>query len=243
MATVVLAGGGACANAQDLRVMPDPNIPLYRYETWTGGDATGHSWSIYGGMNASLSGDIRVDGFRLRSAAGYGSYTYTSPRWNGLQRLPKTFDGVQSYTDLAIGYQHAIGPWIVKVYVGGTQETHAILPFDTENSVQGGRRGLKGAVETWFNFRDAAFLQTEASWSQVFDTYGGRARAGYRINPAFSAGVEGAMHGNAVYNSGRLGSFARFEWTSGEISASGGLAGDRSGATGAYGSIGLLLRF
>ena len=231
------------AAAGDWSASVELENPVYKYEAWAGADMTSHSRSFYGGMTTSLSGDIRVDGFRLRSAAGYGTYAYTSPRWNGIVRAPVHFDGVQTFTDLMLGYQHGFGPWIIKVFVGGSQDQHVISPFDSENPVQGQRMGVKAAIETWLNIADKAFLQTETSWSQVFDTTGARVRAGYRINPAISAGLEGAYNANAVYEAGRIGSFGRFEWSRGEISVSGGIAGDRAGANGGYGTVGAMFRF
>ena len=242
-AIALLIAGSQPVLAGDWSTSLAPENPVYRYEAWIGGDATGFSQSLYGGMTTALTGDIREDGFRLRSAAGYGTYNYTSLRWTGSARVPVHYSGVQSFTDLLLGYQHAFGPWIVKIYAGGAQDRHILLPIDTENSVQGARIGAKAAIETWWNIADIAFLQTEMSWSQVFDTYGGRVRAGYRVNPAVSMGLEGAVHGNTVYESARAGAFGRLEWSRGEISASGGVAGDHAGVTGAYGSLGFLMRF
>lgn len=213
------------------------------YEAWAGADATAHSWSVYGGMASSFQSDIRSDGWRLRSAGGYGAYSYTSPRWNGAARTLKNFDGVQSYTVLLLGYQHTLGPWIVKGFIGATQESHAISPFDTENIVQGGKIGVKGALETWLGMGETAFLQTDMSFSDVFQSYGARVRAGYRINPALSTGLEAAAIGNATYDTGRIGPFMRIEWSAAEVSISGGAAGDQSGVTGPYGSFSLMLRF
>ena len=243
LAMALLFAGPKPVAAGDWSTAVAPENPVLRYEAWIGGDATGFSQSLYGGMTTALTGDIREDGFRLRSAAGYGTYSYTSLRWNGTARVPVHYSGVQSFTDLLLGYQQTFGAWTVKIYAGGAQDRHLLLPFDTENSVQGAQIGAKAAIETWWNIADIAFLQTDASWSQVFDTYGGRVRAGYRVNPAVSVGVEGALNGNAVYESARAGAFARLEWTRGELSASGGLAGDHAGVTGAYGSLGLLMRF
>lgn len=234
---------GALAVAGDWSTEVELENPVFKYDAYAGGEATSHSRSFYGGMTASLSGDIRVDGFRLRSAAGYGTYSYTSPRWNGVSRVPMNFSGTQTFTDLMFGYQHAFGPWIVKVFAGGNQDQHLIAPFDTENSVQGQQRGFKAAVETWLNIDDVAFIQSETSWSQVFDTYGGRVRAGLRLNPALSTGLEGAVNGNAAYDTGRLGAFGRFEWSRGEVSASGGVAGDRANVTGGYGTVAVMFRF
>ena len=235
--------GSLPACAGDWSASVELENPVYKYEAWAGADATSHSRSFYGGMTTSLSGDIRDNGFRVRSAAGYGTYAYTSPRWNGVARAPVSFEGVQTFTDLLLGYQRALGPWIVKVFVGGSQDQHAITPFDSENDVQGKRMGVKAAVETWLNIGDTAFVQTETSWSQVFDTTGARVRAGYRVNPVLSLGLEGAFNANAAYEAGRAGGFARFEWSRGEISASGGIAGDRAGPTGGYGTVGAMFRF
>lgn len=222
----------------------------YYYEAWGGADGTGRAVSVYGGMTTALFGDIRADGFRLRSTAGYGLYEYSRSYSLGNRRAWQDFRGTMTTTDVMIGYQRAFGPWIVKIFAGGTEETHAVvahggsgLAFDTRNSVQGTRFGFKGALETWLNIDNVAFLQTDLSWSQPFEAYSSRIRAGYRISPALSAGLEAGVHGNANHDAGRLGSFLRFEWTGGEISASAGLAATTHEVTGAYGSIGLMFRF
>jgi len=222
----------------------------YFYETWMGGDGAGRALSLYGGMTAALGSDIRADGFRVRTTAGYGTYAYTRSYAIGPRRAWQDFRGEMTTADLMLGYQVAMGPWIVKVFAGGSQETHTVvahgggnLPFDARNSVQGNRIGFKGTVETWWNIGNVAFLQTDLSWSQPFDAYGGRVRAGYRLTPALSTGLEAGLHGNANHDAGRLGGFLRFEWTAGELSASGGLAGRHDEIKGLYGSLGLMLRF
>ncbi|MFM9942685.1 MAG: cellulose biosynthesis protein BcsS [Hyphomicrobiaceae bacterium] len=222
----------------------------YYYEAWAGGDGAGRALSLYGGMTTALNNDVRADGFRLRTAAGYGIYAYSRSYTVDNRRAWQEFRGTMTSSDVLLGYQHAFGPWIIKVFAGGTQETHAVvahgdagLAFDNRNAVQGSRIGFKGALETWLNIDNWAFLQTDVSWSQPFEAYGGRIRAGYRINPAFSAGLEAGVHGNANHDAGRLGSFLRFEWTAGEISASVGAAANSHEITGAYGSLAVMIRF
>lgn len=235
----------ACAGpaiAEEWTVV-SPGGPGDRYEAWAGADAMPHSWSVYGGVTTSLWGDLRDPGLRLRSAAAYGVYSYTSPRWNGVARVPVKFDGEQHYTDVLLGYHAMIGPWIVKVFAGATQAEHTLRPFDTENGVQGERIGFKGALESWLAIGQVAFVQSEINWSSVFETYGARLRAGYRLSEAISAGLEGAANGNANYDAGRLGVFGRLEWKGGEFSASGGVGADRSGTAMPYGSVGVLFRF
>jgi hypothetical protein len=61
-------------------------------------------------------------------------------------------------------------------------------------------------------------------------------------------GVEGGVTGNWDYDTARVGSFVRYEWSSGEVSVSGGLSGDGPNSNwvnvhGAFGTINLLTRF
>lgn len=239
----LLAAGAPAAHAERWIVVTEPDQPMQKSEAWAGADATLHAWSVYVGSTYAPFGDVRSDGLRIRSAGGVGAYSYTSPRFDGVSGVPVHFKGTQSYADLLLGWQQTLGPWTIKAFAGASRETHTLTPFDDENEVQGERIGLKAALETWLSLGDWAFVQSEASWSEAFAARGARVRTGYRLNPAWSTGVEAAYVGNANYEAGRLGAFGRFEWTRGEISLSGGIAGDRSGDAGAYGSIGLLYRF
>lgn len=226
--------------------------PYYGYEVWAGADAAAGNWSAYGGAVASLFDDIRADGFRVRTSGGYGRYSYARPAFDPFRNrvVSVEFQGAMTFADALVGYQITVGPAVIKAYAGVTQETHvvgpaadAILRYDDENQVQGDRIGFKGALETWISLRDWGFLQTDLNWSQPFQSYGGRLRLGYRINPAWSTGVEAAAFGNINHDRGRTGAFVRFEWTGGEASLSAGADGDTKGVDGAYGSIGALLRF
>ena len=244
LVAAVLAGFGSLPARAGDPVVFDDRVGLYdRYEVSAGADATRQSATVYTATTAALFGVLREDGLRLRAGAGYGTYSYSSPRWNGLTRVPVSFEGEQSFADLLVGYQASVGPMIVKLFVGGAMERHVITPFDSENGVQGDRVGLKGALETWLRFGDRAFLQTDASWSSMFEAYSARARLGTALFGQLSAGIEAAAMGNRTYDAGRAGLFTRYEWTGGEISVSGGTAGDRSGLTGGYGSIGIVVRF
>jgi hypothetical protein len=227
---------------------------VFRYEAWVGGDGGARSLSVYGGMTTSLTDDIRGNGLRLRSSAGFGTYAYTrSYVAADNRRAWQEFRGSMQTADVLLGYQRAFGPWIVKVFAGGTQERHDVvahggqagpgLLLDDENAVQGARIGFKGALETWLNIDNRAFLQTDMSWSEPFKAYGSRLRAGYRLSPAFSTGLEAGAHGNANHDAGRAGAFLRFEWTGGEVSASAGAAASQREITGVYGSLGVMLRF
>jgi Cellulose biosynthesis protein BcsS len=217
--------------------------PEYQWEVYGGAEMTGQSWSLYSGATYAFFSDVRFNGWRLRSASGLGTYGYTSPRWVGGRRTRVAFDGVQGSTELMLGYHRAFGPLVVKGFIGGAWEAHRITPFDEENAVSGSRPGLKAALETWLTLGERGFVQTDVSWSQPFHAYNTRLRVGYRMTPAWSAGLEAGAVGNVNYDAGRLGAFLRLESNRGEISLSVGQTGDRGGEPGVYGSVGLLWRF
>jgi hypothetical protein len=173
-------------------------------------------------MVAALFSDVRENGVRVRTGASFGGYAY----------------------------QQAFGPVIVKAYAGYTEETHDIRPrshgplqFDEDNTVQGRRQGAKVVLETWTTLSERAFLQLDGSWSQPFESYGSRARLGYRVTPAWSVGVEASAYGSSNHLGGRSGAFVRFEWAGGEVSLAAGAQGDEDAISAAYGSVSALVRF
>ncbi|MEZ5855611.1 MAG: cellulose biosynthesis protein BcsS [Hyphomicrobiaceae bacterium] len=223
------------------------------FETWAGGDGGADGVSVYGGMVAALFGDVRRDGWRLRADGGWGIY--------GLSHAPHklfakglrdvTFRGWTGYADILLGYQKAWGPLIVKAYAGWTEERGVIRDTDMDDAGLGlasgteklGSGGFKGVIETWLALDEWGFLQTDLSWSEPQSRFSGRTRLGYRLNRSWSVGPEAALYGDADYASGRVGGFVRLEGALGEVSVSAGLAGDREGADGGYGSISALMRF
>ena len=214
-----------------------------QYEVTAGAEAASHSWSVWGGATFAPFGDVRVDGFRIRSSTGIGFYTYNGSRWNGVERLPATFQGRYSSIELLLGWQAALGPVIVKAFAGGIQEAHDIRPFDYAGRVQGDYVGAKVALETWLGLSDWGFIQTDFSWSQPLGAHSVRLRAGYRATPFWSVGLEGALVGNADNESGRAGLFTRLEAPIGEMSISGGMAGEGDASSAVYATVGLLWRF
>lgn len=242
----------APAVAADWTVVQEVARAEFQYEAWAGIDGAGTNWSAYGGLNAALFGDIRENGWRLRSSGGYGRYSYGRPIYDPFRRRLVTaeFHGEMTFTDVLLGYQQAFGPLIVKAYAGLTEEHHRVLAaagsplaIDDENAVQGAGRGVKLALETWVRLGEWGFVQTDVNWSQPFAAYSSRLRLGTRLNPAWSTGLETAIFGNANHDQGRAGAFLRFEWSRGEVSLSAGAGGDSHAITGAYGSLNAMLRF
>ena len=173
------------ATAGDWAPRAEPAAKLTYYEGWAGADVASGNWSVYGGMAAALSGDIREDGWRVRSSTGYGRYRYQRPAFDAANRrvVWPEFRGQMTFADALIGYQRTFGPTVVKAYGGIAEESHdvrpgagSILAIDDENAVQGSRYGFKGVLETWTSLGDWGFVQADVNWSQPFQAYGGRLR-------------------------------------------------------------------
>ncbi|MEL7050002.1 MAG: cellulose biosynthesis protein BcsS, partial [Pseudomonadota bacterium] len=187
---------------------------------------------------APFSG-IHSDGIRLRFSGGYGGYSYKS-----FQRAPnlvsQAFDVKTNYAEALVGYQHKVGIVTAKVFVGAAQIDHSIQPGDPGNRVSGSQTGVKGVVELWADLSPLWYGSLDVAYTTAHKTRSGRLRLGYRLQDDLSVGLEArANHDaqadfkvsdqeDAVFRQEPLdyvllGAFARYEWPTGEISASAGL--------------------
>jgi hypothetical protein len=123
--------------------------------------------------------------------------------------LGTTFDGEASYGAALIGYQFRTQALFLKLFAGVEAEDQSITPRDPENSVQGSAVGLKLAAESWLDLSPLWFLSVDASYGTAFQQYWSLARAGYRLSPRFSLGLEGGALGNEEYDAGRGGRFVK----------------------------------
>ena len=112
------------------------------------------------------------------------------------------------------------GPVTVKAFAGLAAAQYRVEPDDPETTIRGPGLGGKAALETWWNISDRAWSSVDVSWSSLHDSYAARARLGWRFLPALSAGLEAGGAGNRECDIVRLGGFLRYEWESGELSAS-----------------------
>lgn len=149
----------------------EPAVP--RFELWSGADAFHRVWSLYGGGMYAPFGSIREDGLRVRAATGYGDYG----------------SGTVSFADLLLGYHKQLRPLTLKFLAGLTAADHHV--DDPQSTLQGRGLGGKAVVEAWWNVTDRIWLSTDVSWGSLHNTYGSRARLGWRIWPTLSAGLEG----------------------------------------------------
>jgi hypothetical protein len=241
LALVAVASSSASAVGET----PSTDKPQ-QFEAWAGAEAFARVWALYAGGNYAPFGDITRDGIRVRVVAGYGQYSYVSPRWADNRKQDFRFHGASSFADLLTGYHKQLGALTIKV-LGGVTLIDRTLD-DPEPLNAGTDVGAKALVELWWNINDRAWTSLDLSWTTLEDVYGARARAGWRAWPALSLGVEGGTLGNQDYQIGRIGAFVRYEWAHGEASLSGGIAendfeGTSADSRGPYATFNVLTRF
>ena len=197
----------------------------YRFELWSGAQAYDHIWSLYSGATVAPLGGIQDDGVRLRIVAGYGADRYSGPRAVGGGSQVVSFKGTGSFADLLLGYHQQLGPLTVKAYAGLAAADGQVTPDDPETAIRGAGLGGKIALETWLNLGDQAWTSVDVSW--LYQSYAARTRLGWRLTPVLSLGIEAGAAGNLECDVIRAGGFVRYEWASGELSASAGATNDK----------------
>lgn len=196
---------------------------------WGGADATKDVWLLYTGVTlAPLSNDIYSDGLRFRVNSGYGQY-----RFEGRDLscdASKAFDCAKqikvdvTYTDALIGYHLRLGELTAKAFAGASFVSHDFGRHLTNKAVQGMEIGATAGLEFWLNLGRDGWTSLDLQYTTAHDTASVRWRAGWRVIPTLSIGPEARYDSDSSSETGRLGLFARHEWTGGEISAATGVA-------------------
>ena len=184
-----------------------------RFEVWSGAQAYDRVWSLYSGSTVAPFGSVHEDGVRLRLVAGYSADSYAH-----LVKLPV----MGAFAEALVGYHMQRGPLTLKVFA-------RVMAADKAAGASGDSTadfGGKVALETWWNVGDTAWTSVDLSWGSLDQSHAGRARLGWRLSPALSAGLESGAAGSVEYEVVRAGAFVRYEWASGEISVSGGATHD-----------------
>lgn len=217
-------------------------------ETWVGVDASSKVWLVYSGITVAPFGDVWSDGWRLRAAGGYGQYDVTYGRTRYAART--------TMTELVAGYQMRFGNLTAKLFAGLAHVGLDAAAKDGSRRFSEPEYGFKSALELWLDIGDHAFASLDAAGTTAHASFSARLRYGYRVTPPLALGPEVILNGNdtwasgdrnvlarALHNDSRVGGFARFQWTGGEISASGGISGDASRLARPYGTFNLSLQF
>lgn len=226
----------------------DPEAQPAGREIWAGADISKNVWLVYSGVTIAPWSGMHDDGWRFRTAGGYGEYEYDGNDGVGAAR----FHAQTYYADLLVGYLKRFGELTAKGFVGASIISHDISPLDPETVAIGEEVGVKGVIELWLNIGENAWGQLDLSWSSAHNTRAARARIGYRVWPKLSLGLEGGINvdsqgecrmealngsgcrslsgdpieGTELLDYARAGAFARYEWDRGEVSVSAGVLGD-----------------
>ena len=232
--------------------LPQPQPDTPHVEMWAGGQAFAAVWSAYSGASWAPFGSVREDGLRLRAVLGAGAYD----------------GGRLAFADVLIGYHRQLGPVTLKLFGGLTVADY--FPTEPTSMLEGTALGPKALVETWWTITDRTWASLDLAFAlphlhlahmemaDVVDPYRieytGRLRLGWRLWPELSVGFEGGAGGPmapslpTTWQTGmaHAGGFLRYEWTTGEVSISGGvsLGGDeREGQAQPFGAVSVLTRF
>lgn len=217
----VLAGFSAVASAQE-----PAGLNARSREVWSGADISASVWLMYTGATVAPTGGIYDNGIRLRAAAGYGGYEFDDVRINGGNLEQHHFKADTAFADAMVGYQYRFGELTTKAFVGISGIAHNVREPGALTAPQGFEYGPKVAAEFWLNMGPDAWASLDLSWTSAHDTYAARMRAGYRLLPTLTAGLEAGINATGEQMDDRGGLFLRYEWSGGEISASAGVAGD-----------------
>ena len=227
-------------------------------QAWAGADVSANVWLVYSGVTVAPWSGMHDDGVRLRAAGGYGEYTYSDrvPAADPAFSRTAEFHARTYFADVLVGYLKRFGELTAKAFVGASIISHDISPFDEETIAIGEEIGFKGALELWLNMGERGWGSLDLSWSTAHEARAARVRAGYRVWPRISLGLEAGLNVDAqgacrmdapgasgcktVYDEdvdpaelldyARAGAFVRYEWDRGELSLSVGALGDKFSA-------------
>jgi hypothetical protein len=246
MAVATAAGLPGRAVAGEPQAPPLPSL-----EIWSGGQAFGTEWSVYTGASWAPFGSVRHEGVRLRAVLGGGGYP----------------GGSVAFADLLIGYHKQQGPVTLKLLAGITFSQHTP---SGPTSLDGTALGPKVLLETWWTISPNAWASLDLGFAMPFwhmaDDMGDaldakridctcRLRVGWKIWRELSLGVEGGSGGPLAPSlqafpprngTAFAGGFLRYEWSSGEVSLSGGTfldGDDHERSTRPFGTVSVLTRF
>ncbi len=201
------------------------------HEIWFGADAGARNWLVYSGGTYAPWDDIHGEGWRLRATAAYGRYTY---HFDAKTRVAVE----KSTSDALLGYQARFGDLTAKAFVGWSLLSNDYEIPSRSLRLAEQKTGFKTALELWLNLGTDAWTSLDLAYAEPRSTASARSRLGYRVLPTVSVGVEGVFNQSSLAGqvqvneattsrgNARIGGFARYEWFGGEVSASGGWAGD-----------------
>ena len=215
---------------------------IYASDLVVGADLTEDFDTKFGyvALTHSFNGDIRADGFVVKTAATYGHYSYDDGSMPG-----GVVDGYVSQGNLLGGYKVVEGDFAIWGLVGLDYNDLRLTPDEATSVFEGSNFGIKAVVEGELNSADTLYLHAIGEVSSIKDSYFTRLRAGPNIS-SVSFGPEIALLGEDGWQLLRYGGYMRFGLTDQVVvAASGGNAKTlkAEGGDGSFATISLNFSF
>lgn len=178
-------------------------------------------------------------GMRMRGSVLGGSYVYTPSN-----PLIGQVHGTLINGSFLVGYEWVTARATVALF-GGVEVIHtSISPNDPNNTVKGGRAGVKLATDFYVTPTDDMMLAGVASYSSNFNSYYGRLKFGFSIGERLYIGPEVAALGDNFFQQWRVGGhLSGLRYGMMQFGAAIGFLNDRVRGGGVYGTLDTRIAF
>lgn len=207
---------------------------------FTGVDVGENGYTLYLGGVTALNRDIDSSGVVLRFSTAYGEYDYRT-----VASPTGKVDSDNVSADIMVGYQWISDAMSAAVYVGADYQDVSLSPLDPNNSTEGDEFGAKVQFELFSRGGSMPGSSLIANYSSANESYYVRGRLGFSVGPVH-IGPEIAAMGNEEYDQQRYGLFVggiKLGQSTYLTLNAGYAEGSGNASDGAYGGIGLSVRF
>ena len=179
-------------------------------------------------------GSMYKSGMRVRLSVLGGSYVYTP----ATPILLGNIHGTIINGAFLVGYEWVTTRATVAVYGGAEAVNTSISPNDPNNTVKGGRAGVKLATDFYVTPTDDMMIAGVASYSSNFNAYYGRLKFGFAIGDRLYIGPEVAALGDNFFQQWRVGGHVSgLRFGAMQFGAAVGFVNDRVRGAGVYGTL------
>jgi hypothetical protein len=213
---------------------PEPE----RVISFSGADLWRQGAFLYGGGLWAPAGLDR-DGLVIKLIETNGIYRYRS----GLLG-DASVTGLMFAASVMPGLHFTRGGVSVTVYAGLDYQIHWLIPDDAGNSARGVHKGVRGAVDLWYQPTEQTMIAASATLTTIANAHALRLAGGFRLLDNFYVGPEAMLYGADNYRQLRFGAHVtglKLLWV--EWQAGVGYALDDDGNAGLYARLGVSERW
>jgi hypothetical protein len=229
----MVAAQGGCIDPAAAETYAEIRDATFLY--FSGADIWRDGGFLHGGLLWSPEG-IEREGFTLKAFVGGGRY-----RSHSFGAVDVTGRAVSVF--VMPGWRFKRGSLEATVFAGLDAQYHQLSPDDPSARLRGGKLGLRGAFDLWYEPSANTMLAADASVSTVGSTYSARSAAGWHIPDWFYVGPEAQVFVCDDFRQYRLGlHLTGFKTIASEWAVAVGQAWDSNRRSGAYGRISVVMR-